>query len=139
MTTTVLVTLIAETCCNCGVVFGIADGQHARLRRNGDWFWCPNGHQQRYTKTEADRLREDLARAERERDRARANATHYRDQADAEQRAHRATKGQVTRLRKRVANGVCPCCNRSFANLARHMAGQHPDYSGSGDGQAGDG
>jgi hypothetical protein len=27
-----------------------------------------------------------------------------------------------------VANGVCPCCNRTFQNLARHMAGKHPDY-----------
>jgi hypothetical protein len=34
----------------------------------------------------------------------------------------------MTRIKKRVAAGVCPCCNRSFKDLARHMAGQHPDY-----------
>jgi hypothetical protein len=35
----------------------------------------------------------------------------------------------VTKLKQRVANGVCPCCHRSFVNLHRHMAGQHPDYT----------
>lgn len=24
---------------------------------------------------------------------------------------------------------VCPCCNRTFQNVARHIAGQHPDYA----------
>ena len=37
-------------------------------------------------------------------------------------------KGQVTRIKKRVANGVCPCCNRTFKDLAAHMSTQHPDY-----------
>lgn len=40
----------------------------------------------------------------------------------------RAQKGQNTRLKNRIAAGVCPCCNRSFQNVARHMAGQHPDF-----------
>lgn len=25
------------------------------------------------------------------------------------------------------------CCNRSFKDLARHMAGQHPDYADGGE------
>lgn len=39
------------------------------------------------------------------------------------------TKGVVTRTRNRIANGVCPCCDRSFTNLQRHMASKHPDYA----------
>ena len=53
-----------------------------------------------------------------------------------EQEAHKTTEGQrraekgaKTKLKKRIANGVCPCCHRSFQNLMRHMKGQHPDYS----------
>lgn len=38
------------------------------------------------------------------------------------------TKGQLTKTKKRLAGGVCPCCNRSFVSLAKHMANQHPDY-----------
>ena len=131
MTTTILVNLVAETCCNCGTVFGINEAQLASLKRTGAWFYCPNGHQQHFTKTEADRLREQLAAAERARDNARSYAKSVQDQNDAERRAHAATKGQLTKTRKRVANGVCPCCNRPFVNLGRHMAGQHPDYASS--------
>jgi hypothetical protein len=28
----------------------------------------------------------------------------------------------------RIGNGVCPCCNRSFTNLRRHMTTKHPEY-----------
>ena len=39
-------------------------------------------------------------------------------------------KAAKTRLKNRVGKGVCPCCNRSFANLKRHMASQHPEFAG---------
>jgi hypothetical protein len=33
------------------------------------------------------------------------------------------------RLKKRVKNGVCPCCTRSFQNLKQHIATKHPDFT----------
>lgn len=33
-----------------------------------------------------------------------------------------------TRIKNRVKNGVCPCCNRTFENLARHMQAKHSDF-----------
>ena len=39
-----------------------------------------------------------------------------------------AMRGVNTKLKKRVAAGVCPCCQRSFINLRRHMTTQHADY-----------
>ena len=33
---------------------------------------------------------------------------------------------------KRVHNGVCPCCNRSFQNLQKHMKTKHPEIAGKG-------
>lgn len=33
-----------------------------------------------------------------------------------------------TRTRNRIAAGVCPCCNRTFQNLADHMRTLHADY-----------
>ncbi|HEX9950777.1 MAG TPA: hypothetical protein VGB53_03340 [Rubricoccaceae bacterium] len=53
----------------------------------------------------------------------------YRDergnQVEAERQKRRAAaqKGAHTRTKKRIAAGVCPCCNRTFQDLARHMAG----------------
>lgn len=46
-----------------------------------------------------------------------------------------AYKGQVTKVKRRVSKGVCPCCNRTFENLARNMESQHPAYGGEGDGE----
>ncbi len=36
---------------------------------------------------------------------------------------------RVAAERERIVSGVCPCCNRTFQNLARHIAGQHPDFA----------
>ena len=51
-------------------------------------------------------------------------------QAEAAENARRlsAAKGRITKLRNRAAAGVCPCCNRTFAALARHMATKHPGF-----------
>ena len=32
------------------------------------------------------------------------------------------------RMRERVMNGVCPCCNRTFQNLREHMKSEHADF-----------
>ncbi|MBV6448554.1 hypothetical protein [Nitrosomonas sp.] len=47
--------------------------------------------------------------------------THLVDQRDAAERSARAYKGQATKIKRRVGRGVCPCCNRHFENLERHM------------------
>lgn len=85
--------------------------------------WCPHGH--RYSlagKTDADRLRDQLVaeRARHDQTKAALKAT---------ERSRSAIVGQTTKLKKRIAAGVCPCCHRSFANLHRHMEGQHPEYA----------
>lgn len=76
--------------------------------------WVPSG------RSDLDLLKTQLRRAE-------ARETALNARLDQEKASHAATKGQLTKARKRVAKGVCPCCNRSFVNVARHMASQHPD------------
>jgi len=85
-------------------------------------FYCAEcGKVQVYGYGERQRLEHENKRLEQERNRA-------RNQAAAERRSKNAIKGHHTRTKKRVAAGVCPCCNRSFENLGRHMKHQHPDY-----------
>lgn len=38
-------------------------------------------------------------------------------------------RGVVTKTKNRIGKGVCPCCNRTFVELARHIATKHPDYA----------
>jgi len=71
-----------------------------------------------------------------------SDAEKLRKQLDEERRRHSQTQmelmaaeQQVTaikkekyRLQKRIKNGVCPCCHRSFVQLSRHMASKHPGF-----------
>jgi hypothetical protein len=123
--------LVTEQCCNCGVLFALPDQLRRQLldhpRRQ---FWCPNGHGQWYVgETEAQQLKRHAEQLERALAAEQAVATHERDQRRAAERSNAALRAVNTRTRRRIAAGVCPCCRRTFQDLASHMAGQHPQYA----------
>lgn len=124
-----LVTLYVLDCSDCGVVFGINLDYEERRRKDGRSFQCPNGHVQSWHETEADRLRKQAERTERILANVRDNERAARMALDDEKRRHAAAKGQLTKARNRAAKGVCPhpSCHRSFVNVARHVATQHPE------------
>lgn len=117
------------TCYRCGVLFAFPENLMRKLRDTGDTFWCPNGHGQIFTKTTQQKLDEALAKAKRDREFAETRIGAYRDQAEAAERSNRALKGAATKLRKRIAAGVCPCCSRTFQDLSRHITNKHPNYT----------
>lgn len=132
-TTTIIATLVSESCYKCGVVFGLESRHRDQLLKSHEDFYCPNGHSQHYiSETEAERrarLAEERAKsaentAQFYRERAASNAR----EANIQTHRARALKGHVTRIKRRVANGVCPCCQRTFSNLAAHMETKHPKY-----------
>ena len=118
------VTLTSVDCGVCGGVYAILERHRAWCRQNGKAWHCP------YCQTgwgfagngEVDRLRKEL---EQERER----------KAAALSRANEAEKNLASAVRKhsrlqsRVAAGTCPCCQRTFKQLAAHMMRKHPDYS----------
>lgn len=107
--------LKTTTCCVCGTPFAIDAYLYGKLFENHNDFYCPNGHSQHFTgKTEAEKLREELARKEQ------AFSRELNQRLEAER--------QLNRLKKRVGNGTCPCCKRSFSNLHRHMKTKHPEF-----------
>lgn len=121
--------LTTEECCACGVVFAMPQALNQQLMDSGKNFYCPVGHQQHYTHTTVMKLQAQLKRQKEDTD-------YYKKRTDEEhkekeQYKHRlaAQKGQTTKLKKRIANGVCPCCQRSFQNLHRHMVHQHPEFA----------
>ena len=121
--------LLPIYCADCGVLFGLGKEHQRKLRQSCDTFYCPNGHANVYKVSEADELKNQLAAARAARDQM--EAAYFEEQRfrKATERSLAATRGQVTRIKNRVQHGVCPCCNRTFQNLSRHMAGQHPDWS----------
>lgn len=114
-----------ETCCNCGVMFAMTSEFKNERNRDKCTFYCPNGHGQSYVgKTDAQLRKEAEARATAAEDQRRA--------AERElQRVERdlmAAQAEAKRQAKRASAGVCPCCNRSFVQLARHMKSKHPEH-----------
>jgi hypothetical protein len=114
--------------CWCGINHAVPQNlrdyqlrQH-RDGRNVTSIYCPLGHEHMPAgEGEAAKLQRQL---EVERERAGRLAA-QRDQAQASARAHKAA---ATRARRRAAAGVCPCCQRTFKQLQRHMTTKHPDY-----------
>jgi hypothetical protein len=123
------VILDAEECCECGMIFALPHAVRLRLLKSRAMFYCPAGHPQHYIgETEEDKLKRELQRE-------RARTEEWRQEYNQEWNARKVTerrlsaaKGVLTKTKKRIAHGVCPCCNRTFQNLASHMKGQHPDY-----------
>jgi len=119
-------------CVTCAVIFAIPERLHRARRKDGQGFYCPNGHMMSWRETDTDRLRKQLETEKRNRAHFEQRWRESEDDLVNEKRSKAAIKGQLTKTKKRVANGVCPCCNRTFVNLARHMQGQHPEYEGEG-------
>lgn len=115
--------------CWCGMWHAVpAELRRYQLRKhdNGETvpsIYCPLGHTH---------IPIGKGEAQKERERVEARAQAIQDQLDSEKRAHAASKGQLTKAKKRIGKGVCPCCNRHFTNVERHMSTQHPDYAEAG-------
>lgn len=136
-TTTLNFTIIYTTitCCykECGLSFAVPEEWKKLRQEDHAWFYCPAGHKQHFGGETAQekRIRE---LEEREKSLRAENFWLQKDvgiEREARQQVQRklsATKGVLTRTKNRIAKGVCPCCNRTFAHLARHMATKHPEY-----------
>jgi septal ring factor EnvC (AmiA/AmiB activator) len=113
--------LVVATCW-CGIVFAIPANRERWMReKDTNSCYCPEGHSFHYSSNRRTALERELTAA---RDAA-AQARAERDQAEASARGYKAA---ATRARKRHAAGICPACKRTFQNVQRHMASQHPDY-----------
>jgi len=114
--------LIEMQCGTCGVWHAIPKAMRDSCKEEGGYWHCPNGHQRGYReglherealRRERDKLKQDAARLEQEREEALKEA--------------RAMKDKYLKVQKRAAAGVCPCCNRTFTNVQRHMKTKHPN------------
>jgi DNA repair exonuclease SbcCD ATPase subunit len=129
--------LITETCSGCGILYAMPEEFQKERLADKRAFYCPNGHQQNYTgKSETQKLREQLDEERRQRQHAQQQIEYEAqlrrqesERADRERNRANGYKGHATRITKRAKAGVCPCCNRSFENLRRHMASRHPQFT----------
>jgi len=117
-------------CANCGIAFGITTDFEERRRADHKDFMCPNGHSNFYNgESEEEKLRRENQRLTQNRAYLEDQIRNREQQAEYERNRAKAFKGHLTRTKKRVSAGVCPCCNRTFKDLARHMETKHQGYA----------
>lgn len=117
------------SCYTCGNPFGVTDELYRRaVKHHKGSLFCPAcGKGTCWTgKTEEEKR---IAELERRLEWERQESERQRKRKESAENSLRATKGVVTKMKKRVGSGVCPCCNRTFKQLAKHMAEKHPDFS----------
>jgi len=107
-------------CCTCHMAFAVTARFEKDRRNDCKTFYCPSGHPQSFRagNDEETRLRQELNRQRELREAEAARMQKLVQERDQIARAH-------TKMRTRVMNGVCPCCNRTFQNLLRHMQTEH--------------
>lgn len=133
VTQVIFATVEKYTCCRdgCGAVFGLEAGFANYRRKDHKTFYCPNGHSQYFSgETEEEKLRKDLAQQKKRTQWAEESRQHAIKREEQAQRKATAYKGVATKIKKRIGNGVCPCCNRTFQNLMAHIKTKHPKFKG---------
>lgn len=121
------VTMKLEACCACGLLFGLTEDFQRRRKQDHKLFTCPNGHSQHYTgkastQQEVEKLQQQLAEQRQQ------NAKVWERVGELAQEAE-TLKKEKRKLKKRYEAGLCPCCNRTFVELQRHMKTKHPGFS----------
>jgi len=132
MSVIAVVTIEDVQCGACGIWFGMEQNMLKKVRENGNAFFCPKGCNISYCKSENQRLKDELAREKQRAEQIIAHKNvaieHYRTDRDEIKKTLTATKAAKTRLKNRIAVGVCPCCTRHFTNLSRHIETKHPEF-----------
>ena len=124
MTTLIYTGELTVCSCWCGIHLAVPRSLYDKAQREkerGDGIFCPLGHSFVFSGES------DAAKEKRLRRHAEEVAIAERARADGAEASLRATKGHVTRLRKRVLEGDCPLCGQHLRDVARHVARVHPD------------
>lgn len=123
-------------CAQCGMIFAVSSEWEARRRETHKGFHCPEGHPLVFNGPSDAEKRAETAEKEAKRlariaEAERARVQFWQDEHKAVKKELTATKGQLTKTRKRAATGVCPVdgCHRSFVDVARHVRTKHPEFA----------
>jgi len=129
-TITVDITLEHITCANCGMVFAFSGDLIDKRRRDHQSFYCLSGHNNYFPgESDGEKLKRELKEANLAIKRAEYRTQSAQLEREKARQQLSATRGQITKLKKRIANGVCPCCHRTFVNMQKHMETKHPEYA----------
>lgn len=116
------------SCFSCGVRFGITTELHRRVvtKAIGSVF-CPACGKETCWRESEDQMR--IKELQRRLEWEAGECARQKAARDIAEKSLHATQGVVTRMKRRVGAGTCPCCQRTFRQLSKHMAQKHPDFT----------
>lgn len=115
---------VVVQCGGCGIFHTVPEPKYNSCYHEGGFWSCPNGCSRGWDKG-ADHREIDALR--RERDRLKQDAARLNDEIVTEKRRADAAEQKAIQTKRRALAGVCPCCNRTFINMQRHMKTKHPN------------
>lgn len=125
----IAIRLVFVECAACSMPFGMSEKFRNERLADHATFYCPSGHRNYYGgKSKTEKLQEELDRSTAREKSLSSVIDRQRETIKGRDHIIRGQKAAKTRLKNRIAAGVCPCCNRTFQNLASHMKGQHPEF-----------
>lgn len=131
MAETVVGLTLEHVTCECGGTYALAARYIEQKRNLGGGWHCPYcqvgwGY---FDGGKLARLEKQLVAKDAALDQARADASYQREIREHAERRVSALRGVVTRTKRSVGSGACPCCGKRFKDLADHMAEKHPKYA----------
>jgi len=114
-------------CATCGVPFAVTERFENERRADHHSFYCPFGHENYFAgPSDLEKLKREKAEAE---NKLQAELNQERHLRLVAEKAHEKAAREKRRLERRVSAGVCPCCNRTFEDLAKHMGMKHKEFA----------
>lgn len=111
--TSFTLTMTTMVCGECGIPFAVPQNYYNKLRETHETWHCPNGHERHYS---GENEKEKLQRMLKEKENELMRKTTQNIQLD----------NQLTKIKKDISAGKCPCCGKQYKHLANHMARKHP-------------
>jgi hypothetical protein len=116
--------------CSCGATYALPTAFVKVRMDDHETFYCPNGCAKYYPQeSDKEKLRREKEALEIQLYDSKRASEHWRENAEAEKRSKAAHKAHYTILKKKIKKGECPCCNKSFPDVAEHIKTLHPDYN----------
>ena len=112
----------------CGIQFAVPQEFLATLREHQGVLFCPKGHPLGFGESDLAKARRELETERKRREWAQQEAENERKRRRTAEKGAAIARGKLKAQSQRVKNGVCPCCNRTFQNLMRHMETKHPEF-----------
>lgn len=123
--------MVVDRCPNCHTLHAFSKEIYLSAHEGKEKasIYCPRGHGWHYTgKTDLQKKQDEIDELNRRIQRKVQNEAYLEDEIKAARHQAAAFKGVITKIKKRVGKGVCPCCNRHFSDLERHMKNKHSEF-----------